>query len=72
MSKIEIIQKIGAQARKPKVRVALSLAIAAVGLVAPKDSKSYSYCSHGSNGDCVTITDGNKHCATGDFWNDCT
>ena len=59
-----------------KVQLAMGLAVASVGLLMPDSSKSKTanptnFCTYGEAGDCVLITDGNKHCSSGSFWNDC-
>lgn len=70
------LQKLKASVKGPKMQIAIGLAVVTAGLVISDTSKSTeslaNFCTTGNNGDCVLITDGNKHCSAGDFWNDCT
>jgi hypothetical protein len=70
---MKTLQKIKNRVKEPKVQLAIGLAVVTAGLCVSDTSKSLlNYCTAGKNGDCVLITDGNKHCSAGDFWNDCT
>ncbi len=63
-------EKMSETARNPKVRVGLSLAIAALGALAPDDSASY--CSiEGATGDCEIGPNGNSYCSKAWWFGDC-
>ncbi|MDJ1505774.1 hypothetical protein [Xanthocytophaga agilis] len=69
-----ILQKFKAAARNPKVQklqMVVGFAIATTGALLPDDSKSYSYCSSGTGGDCESAVSGNEHCMKAWWGGDC-
>ena len=70
MQKIQLKEKM----RSGKTKLAIGLLVTTAGFLIPHSSKSTvapKGCSPGSNGDCVSLTDGNAGCSWGAFWNDC-
>ncbi|HEY4107684.1 hypothetical protein [Puia sp.] len=69
MQKIQLKEKM----RNGKTTLAIGLLVTTAGFLVPHSSKSNppAGCTKGSNGDCVSLTDGNAGCSWGAFWNDC-
>lgn len=67
-----IIKQINSKLNKPKVQIGLGLAVSALSLIAPKESKSYNYCKYGSSGDCDLDTNGDERCIATTWLADCT
>ena len=62
--------------KSPKMLIVLSLAVAAIGAVAPDIANAsmpyYHPCQVGDAGDCEELTSsGTLVCTVGSFWNDC-
>lgn len=68
----KLLERIGSQANKPKFKLGMGLAVAALAMIAPKESKSVNYCNYGQKGDCDLDTNGDTRCIVTNFLGDCS
>lgn len=68
----QIIKKIASRGSKSKIQLALGLTVAAIGWIAPKDSKSVYYCGYGKLGDCDLEVTGDYRCMATNWLADCS
>lgn len=74
---METLKKVKELGKKPKVQLAVGLAVASAFFLTPHKSledASSTHCTAGSAGDCeanIGTTNNELVCTTGWFWNDC-
>ena len=68
---MKTLSKLKENVKQPKVQLALSLAVATLGVMLPDHSESADYCILGTLGDCELTTSGTSACTVGWIFNDC-